>query len=1514
MKLIRYILVFMLSLFCVSNLYAGTGTDDGTNFPTSGVWPGGKLTKNITVYITNTIWIKSPVIVPSGKTLTISIDQNWQPSGTDKGVRIRPHKDFAPTDGGPNRLFEVESGGTLRILGLESGKEVLIKANALQTTASSNAEACEVMSIPVPYDDKTKTWVVDTDAYKNALNTYKSKAINWAGNSKTYKNGAVIIATGTLEMNWTRVYDAYSTGYGCAIVRTHVADGAGARKYGTITLNNCRITQNYCPEGTAIYVQNQRNATANTADGCKVTLNNCTIAQNVSTNTGASGVIRTGGDAVSSIEMNGCNMYENYSYGDGGVVYWNGHGADDTMLTINSCSIRNNRAEGNGGALVLESSFQFTGTTGIYNNHSLKNGGGCWIISYNSARNDVNSIDMPFNNAYIHDNSAVNGGGIYIHMKPQTSYPDGTDVNINLTGVRLEDNDASGNGGGFYYLHDNATLDISLEISSGNISGNTAGEFGGGIYCEKSGTAPQDNCKVYLNGGTISNNTSASCGGGIAVRGLDIYSDQNGTGVTVNSNTATEYYGGGIYVDHGSNFIMNSGTVSNNTSGQFGGGVFIGDGGTEVTINGGTITGNESQSVGGGGIGVYGKAWGEVNEPSKLWVNGGEISGNTAVSGGGIYQNELSEVTIKGGVIGGDSDAKKNQVTSYGGGVYVTGGVLNIDGGKVLRNTCSNAGGGIAADSAATITLSDGDVNYNQCTNSGAGIWLKASVATITGGFVNNNTATKWYGGGIYVDAGAELTMNSGVVSGNTALKYGAGVYVGPGSKAYFDGGKITGNISSGVAADMPYGGGICVYGQEGKLSEIEIKSGEISGNQAYRGGGMYLTSYTKATINGGVIGGEDDSKKNYAIESGGGVYMESSDLKIDGGKVLRNVSDQYGGGIYVNGGSMTMTDGIISGNSAANGGGGVYFNAPSATMALTGGEISNNMVSNGNGGGIWFGKGTLSVGNGIISGNTASWVSGDENGRGGGVYMGDDMANVTVTGGQISENNARKGAGINVTKGILAIEDGTISNNKADLLGGGIAVQDPTARVTIEDGSIVGNKCDTYGAGIYIHYSGQNQPSGDALTFTGGVIEGNEAGWGGGGLFVDNNDIGVINISMNGGSIFGNTAKGGEGGGIFLAGAKMDFTSGSISGNTALRGGGLFQQDGTVTTMTGGQIVENKGRCGGGVFLTGNNTSLTFGNGLIRGNVAEDKLDEKPSTGYHVMVDNVTILSALQGTGGGVYLQEGAALSFTGTNVGLYGNEAETMADDVYANGTNTSVTLPYVGDMDLSGYQSKTSELFWVEDYMTNDTGYANGTNVAPSGYKAVRYRDALEAQSTVYPVTVAAGGQTYANKYLALSLGHEIIFITIIRSGLLKGENAIYRISRQEANDTWTPYSEIIIFGPKDADATNAMSKSSSKTVALYSGTWKVEEIGWAWSYDHSSGAITHTIGSGSSAQEKSFIFMGSKLASGKEGYVSPEYYGESVVTNDFGSGTADTDKGAPASSNSFETITPEGGVSW
>ena len=393
-----------------------------------------------------------------------------------------------------------------------------------------------------------------------------------------------------------------------------------------------------------------------------------------------------------------------------------------------------------------------------------------------------------------------------------------------------------------------------------------------------------------------------------------------------------------------------------------------------------------------------------------------------------------------------------------------------------------------------------------------------------------------------------------------------------------------------------------------------------------------------------------------------------------------------------------------------------------------------------------------------------------------------------------------------------------------------------------------------------------------------------------------------------------GNDANSGYGGGIYAQSAVVSMVGGEIRGNEAATvGGGIYNYQAEIT-MSGGNIIGNKASRGGGIALGNAAASMTFGNGHITNNRA-----------VYTSGSLTTGASAQggQGFGGGICIFSGTFIFEDATSVGLYNNIADKAGDDLFANGVNTTVTLPYVGSMDLSGYKTETSELYWVEDYMNGDTGYALGTYVNKAqGYVPIRYREAIANQNLVYPVPVSEGGQTFTNKYMALSLGHEIIYATLVRSGLLKGENAIYRVSRLDDNgtadktdDEWTVYSELLLFGPEDAlTAEQAANKSVSKRIALYSGTWKVEEIGWAWSYDHSSGAITHTIGSGSSAQEKSFIFMGSKLASEAEGYVSPAHYGESVVTNDFGSGTADTDKGAPASSSSFETINPEGGVSW
>jgi hypothetical protein len=185
------------------------------------------------------------------------------------------------------------------------------------------------------------------------------------------------------------------------------------------------------------------------------------------------------------------------------------------------------------------------------------------------------------------------------------------------------------------------------------------------------------------------------------------------------------------------------------------------------------------------------------------------------------------------------------------------------------------------------------------------------------------------------------VTVNSG---GNLILNNGA---------------RITGNTYSG---NNPYGGGVSVYGT------LTMNGGEISGNNARHGGGVYVSGGT-FTMNGGVI----SSNTSNTSTRGGGVYVSSGTFTMNGGEISDNSSNYSGGGVYVNYNStFTMNDGKISGNTAFSYGGGVYVGG---TFTMNDGKISGN--NSGYGGGVY---GAFTMNGGEISGNNSNY--------GGGVYV----------------------------------------------------------------------------------------------------------------------------------------------------------------------------------------------------------------------------------------------------------------------------------------------------------------------------------------------------------------------------------------------------------------------------------------------------------------------------------------------------------------------------------------------
>ena len=119
--------------------------------------------------------------------------------------------------------------------------------------------------------------------------------------------------------------------------------------------------------------------------------------------------------------------------------------------------------------------------------------------------------------------------------------------------------------------------------------------------------------------------------------------------------------------------------------------------------------------------------------------------------------------------------------------------------------------------------------------------------------------------------------------------------------------------------------------------------------------------------------------------------------------------------------------------------------------------------------------------------------------------------------------------------------------------------------------------------------------------------------------------------------------------------------------------------------------------------------------------------------------------------------------------------------------------------------------------------------------------------------------------------------------------------------------------MLFGPEDATTPEiAATKSVTRRIALYSGKWKIEETGWAWTYKREEGLVRQISGV-TSMSEKTFVFNGSKLNETQEGYVPAENYNEATVTNDFGRTEVENDKSSPASTTGFEKIT-DSGVSW
>ena len=331
-----------------------------------------------------------------------------------------------------------------------------------------------------------------------------------------------------------------------------------------------------------------------------------------------------------------------------------------------------------------------------------------------------------------------------------------------------------------------------------------------------------------------------------------------------------------------------------------------------------------------------------------------------------------------------DGDAKD---TNYKSSVINNQGKLTINGGEIKNVRSNSAMVGIvtAKGPNAVLTMNGGSIHDNYMSNQFTNVVKITEGASffMNGGDISNNTLEHSGSSGLNSAVGVEgikgsstMEMTGGTITGNTA-EYG-GILVGTystnytmqnnfsNSAHYYSTGTLNlkgGTISNNIAAVL--GGGIAVNG----TGILTMDGGTISGNKAPFGGGIgvvdYLTSAdgkrfgearwrgffpAAATINGGLITGNEATMTavtsqitdpNAENGVGGGLYVASKEVYVNGGQFTNNTAGKQGGGIYVASVPYVLHMGktLVTGNTATKLGGGMWLcPTGSATTAVTNG------------------------------------------------------------------------------------------------------------------------------------------------------------------------------------------------------------------------------------------------------------------------------------------------------------------------------------------------------------------------------------------------------------------------------------------------------------------------------------------------------------------------------------------------------------------------------------------------
>ena len=303
------------------------------------------------------------------------------------------------------------------------------------------------------------------------------------------------------------------------------------------------------------------------ANGGTIVLNSGAILQNNKAAQFGSGILAN--NRVNITMEDGAiirnNTNSNYELG-GGILIGN-----SSTFTMNGGEISGNTANGGGGVAIIGSTMVMN--DGVISNNSTYRtsgqgsyGAGVYVADYaNSSGGDTLFTATPasfeMNGGKITGNKALDYGGGVVTF-PQYSKK----ITININNGEISGNKVTGGSGGAVAAFFGVT---ELNIKGGTLTGNSAYQFGGGVFLYQA-------TNVTISGGTISENKALRGGGGVCLREGSAVKQ---TGGSIENNVAK--VGGGIY---SGTYTMTGGVIKDNNNSlteaarlsTLGDGVFVG--------------------------------------------------------------------------------------------------------------------------------------------------------------------------------------------------------------------------------------------------------------------------------------------------------------------------------------------------------------------------------------------------------------------------------------------------------------------------------------------------------------------------------------------------------------------------------------------------------------------------------------------------------------------------------------------------------------------------------------------------------------------------------------------------------------------------------------------------------------------------------------------------------------------------------------------------------------------------